>query len=182
MLIESKNSGARQLRIPNNILKALLVTRVMFPSLLLLLVVFVDHIFLQPIFTELDILEHFLFGFIISEVTHRITASTGIEKWLTKGSSKENVPRLDLFVRLLGFLIVGGLLWESLEYFLFPMFGVRSTPFFTFPITLRNIDGTIDVIVGILGCILAWYTEKGTITPRKTTTIGQSDLPLKSSI
>jgi len=144
----------------NNILEASLNCRVVFPFLLLLIIVFIDHFLLRPIFSELDILEHFLFGFIISEAAGRVATSVGIGKWLIKSISKENVPQLDLFIRLLGFLIIGGLLWESLEYFLFPAFGVPCNPFFAFPITLHNIDGTIDVTAGILGCISAWYTAR----------------------
>lgn len=146
----------------NNMLEALFSVRVVFPFSLLLIIVFVDHFFLRPIFSELDILEHFLFGFIISEAACRVATSVGIEKWLIKSMSKENVRQLGLFIRLLGFLIIGGLLWESLECFLFPAFGVPCNPFFAFPITLHNIDGTIDVTVGILGCILAWYTAERT--------------------
>lgn len=146
----------------NNMLEALFSFRVVFPFSLLLIIVFVDHFFLRPIFSELDILEHFLFGFIISEAAGRVATSVGIEKWLIKRMSKENVRQLGLSIRLLGFLIIGGLLWESLECFLFPAFGVPCNPFFAFPITLHNIDGTIDVTVGILGCILAWYTAERT--------------------
>lgn|GEM_PF-2055436 len=146
----------------NNILEALFHGRVVLPLSLLVIIVFIDHFFLRPIFSELDILEHFLFGFVISEAAGRVAASVGIGKWLIKSISKENVRQLDLFIRLLGFLIIGGLLWESLECFLFPVFGVPCNPFFAFPITLHNIDGTIDVMAGILGCILAWYTAKRT--------------------
>lgn len=146
----------------NNMLKASFSGRVVFPFLLLLIIVFIDHFFLRPIFSELDILEHFLFGFIISEAAGRVATSIGTGKWLIKSISKENLPQSDLFVRLLGFLIIGGLLWESLERFLFPAFGVPCNPFFAFPITLHNIDGTIDVTVGILGCMWAWFTAKRT--------------------
>jgi hypothetical protein len=141
-------------------LKASFSGRVIFPFLLLLMTVFIDHFFLRPIFSELDILEHFLFGFIISEAASQVATSIDTGKWLIKSISKENLPRSDLLIRLLGFLIIGGALWESLECFLFPAFGVQCDPFFTFPITLHNIDGTIDVTVGTLGCILAWYAAK----------------------
>jgi hypothetical protein len=140
--------------------KALFNGRVVFPFLLLLFIVLIDHFFLRPIFFELDILEHFLFGIIISEATSLVATSIGIGRWLNKSNSKERLLKLDLFIRLLGFLIIGGLLWESLECFLFPAFGVPCNPFFAFPITLHNIDGTIDVIVGILGCLSVWYAEK----------------------
>lgn len=141
-----------------SMVEALFNSRVVIPLLLLLFIVFIDHFFLRPIFSQLDILEHFLFGFIISEAISRVVTSVGIGKWVIKDVDNESVPQMDLFIRLLGFLIIGGLIWESLEYFLFPVFGVSSNPFFALPITLHNIDGTVDVTVGILGCILAWYT------------------------
>lgn len=144
----------------DNLLEALFSGRVVFPFLLLLIVLFIDRLFLGSVFSEVDILEHFLFGFIISEFAGRVATSEGVGKLLIKSMSKENVGQQDLFIRLLAFLSIGGLLWESLERFLFPAFGAPCNPFFAFPITLRNIDGTIDVTVGILGCILAWYTAK----------------------
>jgi hypothetical protein len=124
----------------------------------------IDNFFVRPVFTELDILEHFLFGFIISEATSQVSTSVGLEDWLIKSIGKNKIPKLNLLIRLAGFLIIGGLLWESLEYFLFPAFGAPCNPFFTFPITLHNIDGAIDVTVGIMGCILAWFIQK----PAKT--------------
>ena len=142
-----------------SILDALLSGRVVFPFLLLLVILFIDEcMHAHAIFSELDILEHFLFGFIISEATGRVATSTGVEEWMVNRINKGNVRQIDLLIRFLGFLIIGGLLWESLEYFLFPAFGVPSNPFFALPITLKNIDGTIDVITGILGCILSWHT------------------------
>jgi hypothetical protein len=149
----------------NNMLEASFNSRVVFPFLLLLMIVGVDHFFIRRIFAELDILEHFLFGFIISEAAGRFVPKAGIEKWLIRKISKKKLRQLDLFFRLLGFLIIGGLLWESLEYFLFPVFGVQCNPFLAFPITLHNIDGTIDVAAGILGCMLAWHTAKRTEWP-----------------
>ena len=135
--------------------RAVLDKRIVSAFLLLLVVVFVDNALLNPYFSELDILEHFLFGFILSEISNRMTTAMILHKLLPKATMRH-----DLLARLLGFLIVGGLLWESMEYFLFPAFGVRANPFFTFPITLYNVDGAIDVAVGILGCLIAWYTAK----------------------
>ncbi|UCE95554.1 MAG: hypothetical protein JSV51_07470 [Candidatus Bathyarchaeota archaeon] len=141
-----------------SIFKGLFNYRVVIPFLLLITIFSIDHFFVRTIFNELDIAEHFIFGFIISEATSLIVASTDINEQIKRKINNENVRQLDLFLRLLGFLIIGGLLWESLEYYLFPIFGIPPNPFFSFPITLRNIDGTVDVIIGILGCILAWYT------------------------
>ena len=152
-----KPSGHSEVRnYISSMLKALTSSRVVFPFILLLVIMVIDY-FVRPFFTELDILEHFLFGFIISEATSQMLTSVGLEDWLNKSIGKNKIPKLNLFIRLVGFLIIGGLLWESLEYFLFPAFGTPCNPFFTFPITLHNIDGTIDVTVGIMGCLLAWY-------------------------
>jgi hypothetical protein len=60
----------------------------------------------------------------------------------------------------LGFLLIGGILWELSERLVFPLFGATPDPFFSLPITLTNIDGTIDVTVGALGCFVAWYLAK----------------------
>lgn len=127
---------------------------------LLLAVVFLDLLFLHPIISEVDILEHFLFGFLLSESASKSTGAIGLDKRLTGRFNKRSVGQANLLIRFLGFLLIGGLLWESSERFLFPLFGATYDPFFTLPITLHNIDGLIDVTVGTLGCILAWYAEK----------------------
>lgn len=143
------------------IVKAVLFDRrVVLPGFLLLAVVFLDFLFLHPIISELDVLEHFLFGFVLSESASKSTSAAGLDKRLTGRLNKRSVRQADLLIRLLGFLLIGGLLWESCERFLFPMFGAAYDSFFTLPITLHNIDGAVDVTVGILGCITAWYTEK----------------------
>lgn len=134
--------------------------RVLLPGFLLLAIVFLDSLFLHPFFSEIDILEHFLFGFVLSESASKSASAVGLDKHLARRLDKGNVHHADLLIRLLGFLLIGGLLWESSERFLFPMFGVKYNPFFTLPITLHNIDGAIDVTVGTLGCITAWLTEK----------------------
>jgi hypothetical protein len=148
----------------SNMLAAVSAKRVVLPFLLLLAVLFIDHFFVRSIFSELDILEHFIFGFIISEAASRIAISVGIAEWMRNRQSKKNIRTLDLSVRLVAFLVLGGLLWESLECFLLPAVGWQCNPFFASPITLHNVDGTIDVAVGILGCILAWYTAELTAT------------------
>jgi hypothetical protein len=67
---------------------------------------------------------------------------------------------VDLVVRLTGFLLIGGLLWETSELFLSPLVGITPDSFFAFPITLRNIDGTIDVTVGAIGASLAFLRSR----------------------
>jgi len=134
--------------------------RVVFSGFLLLAIVFLDFLFLYPLFSELDILEHFLFGFVLSESASKSMRAIGLDERLLRRLNKGSVNHVDLLIRLVGFLLIGGLLWESFERFLFPMFGVKYNPFFALPITLYNIDGAIDVAVGTLGCITAWYTVK----------------------
>lgn len=138
----------------------LLDKRVVLPGFLLLVIVFIDFLFLNRIFPELDIPEHFLFGFVLSESASKLANVLGLDKHLMSKFNEENLHYTDLLIRLLGFLLVGGLLWELSERFLFPMFEVPYNPFFTLPITLHNIDGAIDVAAGTLGCIMAWWTKR----------------------
>ena len=127
---------------------------------MLLVVVFLDFLFLHPIVPELDTLEHFLFGFVLSQFSSRAAKSMELDEPLVRKLRLEDSRRADLLIRLLGFFLMGGLLWEAIELYVFPLFGSRPEPFFSFPITLANIDGTIDVAVGTLGCLLAWYLSK----------------------
>jgi hypothetical protein len=126
---------------------------------LLLIVVFLDFLFLYPIVPELDILEHFLFGFVLSQFSSKTANSMALNELLSRRLEQKNLRRVDLLIRLLGFFLIGGLLWEASERFVFPLFGSTPEPFFSLPITLANIDGMIDVIVGALGCLIAWYIE-----------------------
>lgn len=126
---------------------------------MLLAVVFIDSLIpceLHPIVSELDILEHFLFGFFLSDFSSTTANSMGLVELLNKKFGRKNPRRIDLMIRLLGFFLIGGVLWELSELFVFPMFRFKPQPFFSFPITLTNIDGTIDVTVGAIGCFLAW--------------------------
>jgi hypothetical protein len=140
-------------------LRSLFDRKIIIPFSLLLASLFVDAVFLRPFFTELDILEHFLFGFIISEGVSKTSFVFGLQNWLVKRSSLAG-STVDALVRLSGFLLIGGFLWETFEYWFLPLFGVPYNPFFAFPITLHNIDGTVDVAVGALGCLLAWVSGK----------------------
>lgn len=138
----------------------LLDRRLVSAGFLLLAVVFLDFLFLRHIVPELDTLEHFLFGFVLSEFASKTANSMALDELLTRKLGQKDPRPVDLLIRLLGFLLVGGLLWESMERFVFPLFGSTPDPFFSFPITLANIDGTIDVTVGVLGCFVAWYLAK----------------------
>lgn len=142
-------------------LKAVLLDRrAVLVGFLLLAVVFLDFLVLHPIFSELDILEHFLFGFVLSECASKSACSIGLDERLTRRFNKWSVRQADLLIRLVGFLLIGGLVWESFERFVSPIFGTPYDPFFTLPLTLRNVDGAMDVTVGTLGCIVAWYVQR----------------------
>lgn len=144
--------------------RVLLDKRILSVGSLLLLLVFIDSRLpcgLNPITDELDTLEHFLFGFVLSDLSSKTVNMTRLSGLLNKKLRQKESRRTDLIIRLLGFLFIGGLLWELSELFIFPMFGSKPSPFFSFPITLLNIDGTIDVTVGILGCLIAWYLACG---------------------
>ncbi len=138
----------------------LMDTRLVLAGLLLLALVFLDSQFLHPIIPELDIPEHFLFGFVLSEFVSKAVKSMALDKLLTRKLGQKDSHRVDLLIRLVGFLLIGGLLWESSERFIFPLSGYRPDPFFSFPITLTNVDGMIDVTVGAIGCFVAWYLAK----------------------
>ena len=143
------------------IVKAILLDRrLVSVGFLLLAVVFLDDQFLHPIMPEIDTLEHFLFGFVLSDFASKTANLMALDKWLTRKLGQKDSRRVDLLIRLLGFLLIGGLLWESSERFIFPLFGSTPDPFFSFPITLTNIDGMIDVTVGVVGCFVAWYLAK----------------------
>lgn len=143
------------------IIKAnLLDTRLVSVGFLLLAVVILDFLFLHLIIPELDTLEHFLFGFVLSEFANNTASSLALDELLTRKLGQKDSQRVNLLIRLLGFLLIGGLLWEGSERFFFPLFGSTPESFFSFPITLSNIDGTIDVTVGAVGCFMAWYLAK----------------------
>lgn len=138
----------------------LLDKRLVSVGFLLLALVLIDHQLpcgIHPVISELDTLEHFVFGFFLSDFTSNIADSTGLYEMLNAKFGPSKSRKRDLLIRLGGFLIIGGVLWELSELFIFPVLGGPSPDsFFSFPITLKNIDGTIDVTVGAIGCFLAW--------------------------
>ena len=138
----------------------LLDRRLVSAGFLLLAVVFLDSLFLHPIVPELDTLEHFLFGFVLSEFVSKTASSMALNELLTRKLGQKDSRQVDFLIRLSGFLLIGGVLWEASERFIFPLFGSPPDPFFSFPITLTNIDGTIDVTVGAIGCFVAWYLAR----------------------
>lgn len=140
-------------------------------GLLLLALHITGRLVLYRIFTEFDIVTHFLFGFVISEYVSKGARNIGLHetladklhgnKWFTTS------PRhVDFLIRILGFFLIGGLFWESAEFFLGLLFRRPPYPFFTLPINPRNIDGLIDVTVGMLGTLAAWY-KLGPVSKKK---------------
>lgn len=143
------------------LIRAILLDKTLVSVILLLLAIdLLDILFLHSIVPELDILEHFLFGFALSELASKTANSIALDELLTKKLRQKDSRRADLLIRLLGFFLIGGLLWEASESFVFPLFGYTPDPFFSYPITLGNIDGMIDVVVGTIGCFVAWYLAK----------------------
>ncbi|MCW3981954.1 MAG: hypothetical protein NWE81_02400 [Candidatus Bathyarchaeota archaeon] len=136
-------------------LQMMLDRNVLITGLLLLALLLADILILHRFIPEIDTIEHFLFGFVLSDVSARFAGFYGLDRRLQKlGISPKGA---NLTIRLLGFLLVGGLLWELIELLVFPFFGVPYNPFLAFPPTLRNIDGALDVGVGTLGCLIAWH-------------------------
>lgn len=143
-------------------MKAILLDkRLLSVGCLLLAIVFVDFLFLYPIVSEIDIIEHFLFGFVLSDLASKVSQMMSLDDFLADKLGLKSLRRVDLLIRILGFTLIGGVLWELSELYIFPlsglMFGRTPNPFFTLPITLHNVDGAIDVTVGAVGCLLAWY-------------------------
>jgi len=81
------------------------------------------------------------------------------DKFQKHGWNAASYGKVDFLVRLTGFLLVGGLFWEWAELFFSPLLGIEPDSFFAFPITLRNIDGALDVTMGIIGATLAFLID-----------------------
>lgn len=94
---------------------------------------------LSLVFSEVDTLQHFLFGFVLSDIANRFSNIVGIQKPLERKLQYDS-SRANLLVRLPGFLIIEGVFWESTELLVFPHFGTKPDSFFSFPITLENVD------------------------------------------
>lgn len=138
----------------------LLDERLVLYGLLLLALHIMGMLVLYRIFTEFDIVTHFVFGFVISEYVSKGARNIGLHETLAEKLQGDNwftrsPHHVDLLIRVLGFFLIGGLLWESAEFFLGPLFRWCPDPFFTLPINLSNADGLIDVTVGMLGTLVA---------------------------
>jgi len=139
-------------------------------GLLLLALHIVGILLLYDVLPEFDILPHFWFGFVLSEYSSKGAASVGLqvrlsEKLRKHGWAGASLRKADFLLRLAGFLLIGGLFWEWLELFFSPLIGRVPDSFFTFPITLRNIDGAIDVSLGIVGATAAFLTTRKLTKP-----------------
>ena len=88
----------------------LLDRRLVSLGLLLLALVFWDFLVLRSIVSELDILEHFLFGFVLSECVSKTADSMGLNKMVSRKVGWKDSRRVDLLVRLFGFFLIGGVL------------------------------------------------------------------------
>jgi len=138
--------------------------RLILCGLLLSTLHLIGMIILYDIAPEFDLVTHFLFGFVISEYTSRGAHSIGLHDFLTRKlrihkQFTRSSRRIDLLIRLSGFLLIGGLMWESAEFFIGPLVWRPADPFFTLPINLHNIDGATDVTIGAVGSIVAWYEK-----------------------
>jgi len=130
--------------------------------LLLLLALHVSGVLLlYRVFSEFDIVPHFWFGYVLSECSSKAAYSVNLQSQLAARFYKRSVTtssfrQMDFLLRLVGFLLVGGLFWEGAELAFSGYLGMQPDSFFAFPITLRNIDGALDVSVGIIGAFLAF--------------------------
>jgi len=87
----------------------LLDRRLVSAGFLLLAVVLLDSLFLRPIVLELDILEHFLFGFVLSEIASKTANLAALDELLSRRAGHKDSQRMNLPIRFIGFLRVGAL-------------------------------------------------------------------------
>ena len=138
--------------------------RLVFHAFLLLALHILGILFAYKLISEYDNVPHFWFGYVLSEYSSRGSTSINLQLRLTRKFQKyswttASFQQVDFLVRLAGFLLVGGLFWEWAELFFSPLLGIRPDPFFAFPITLRNIDGALDVTMGTMGATLAFLID-----------------------
>lgn len=138
--------------------------KLVFYGLLLLALHIAGILIFYELLPEIDIINHFWFGYVLSEYSSKGANSLSLqmrlaEKFRKHGWATADFKQVDFLVRLAGFLLIGGLFWEGLELFSSLLLGIVPDSFFAFPITLRNIDGAIDVTVGVIGATLAFFSE-----------------------
>jgi len=89
---------------------------------------------LYRLFSEFDVVSHFWFGFVLSEYSSRGSASLNLqsdllEKFQKHGWATASFGKVDFLVRMAGFLLVGGLFWESAELLFSPFLGIKPDSF-----------------------------------------------------
>jgi len=141
-------------------------------GLLLLFLHLLGVLFLYDVVAEYDNVPHFWFGYVLSEYSGKAAYSVNLQSRLASrlrdsGGTAVRLRQADFVVRLIGFLLIGGLFWEGAEIALSLYFGFRPDSFFAFPITLRNIDGALDVSMGVLGATLAFMIANGKESSQK---------------
>jgi len=119
---------------------------------------------LYRLVSEFDMIPHFWFGYVLSEYSSTGANSMKLQQRLTQKLRKAgwltaDLRTTDIIIRFGGFLLIGGLIWESLELFFNPLVGVPADSFFAFPITLSTIDGFLDVTIGLVGATLAFLVS-----------------------
>jgi len=147
-------------------------TRLVFYGLLVLALHSAGILILYNLIPEFDNVAHLLFGYVLSEYSSKGANSVSLQARLTEKFQKHrwataNFRKVDFLMRLAGFLLVGGLFWEWAELFFSPLLGIKPDSFFAFPITLSNIDGALDVIVGAIGATLAFLMKRQAIRVNK---------------
>jgi len=130
-------------------------------GLLLLVLHVLGVLFLYDVVAEYDNVPHFWFGYVLSEYSSKAARSVNLQPRLAAGLRESSgttisLQQADFVVRVIGCLLIGGLFWEGAEIAFSHYLGFRSDSFFAFPITLRNIDGALDVSVGVLGATVAF--------------------------
>ncbi len=157
------STGNKLLNQASTIIKAITSDKkLVYYGLLLLALHIAGILIFYDLIPEFDIINHFWFGYVLSEYSSKGANSLSLQMCLTEkfqkhGWATANFKQVDFLVRLAGFLLIGGLFWEWLELFSSPLLGIVPDSFFAFPITLRNIDGAMDVIVGAIGATLAFF-------------------------
>jgi hypothetical protein len=138
--------------------------RLVFYGLFLLVLHALGIVVLYWVIPEFDNVPHFWFGYVLSTYSSKAASAVNLQLRLCtciqkRGWSTFSSRQADLLLRLGGFLLAGGLFWEWAELAFSRYFGVRPDSFLAFPITLRNIDGALDVSVGTLGAAVAFLVS-----------------------
>jgi len=85
---------------------------------------------LYDLLSEFDMIPHFWFGYVLSEYSSTGANSINLQQRLKQklrevGWLTADLRTTDVIIRLSGFLLIGGLIWESLELFFNPLVGEK---------------------------------------------------------